>query len=221
MRLAVPAALEHAGFAQFVVPRFALKTGVRITRVPHDAPAEMRFTSGKDGVFTGLGQVWALEHDGGAQAVRFVTWLRSDIGRRTIESFVAQDGSRFSAEVRQVVVVTAPVYDGDRAKGEEISLRQCGRCHVINDKNRMKGMGATPSFAVLRSMNDWDDRFETFHLRNPHPSFTQIAQVTDPFDPALPPPIVPLDMTQADLDAILAYVAGLPPADLGAPLHLQ
>jgi hypothetical protein len=30
-----------------------------------------------------------------------------------------------------------------------------------------------------------------------------------------------MEMTQGDLDAIMAYVQGIAPADLGAPLHLQ
>ncbi len=220
-RLAVPEVLEASGFAQFIVPRFALKSGLRISRVSQGEPAEMRFVATDPALFEGLGQGWTLMHQSDPRAMRFADWLRSDVGRKTIESFVAPDGSTFKAVLRSAGSQTAPTYDGDRADGEQKSLRLCGRCHVINDSNRMNGMGATPSFAVLRSMADWDDRLATFHLRNPHPSFTQIADVTDPFDPRLPPPIVPLEMTQTDLDAILAYVSGLSPADLGAPLHVQ
>ncbi|MGZ2257306.1 c-type cytochrome [Roseobacter sp. A03A-229] len=221
LRLAVPEALEQSGFAQYIVPRFALKTGVRVLRVAETDAAEMRFMTTETPLFDGLGQGWTLEHDGDPRALRFADWLRSEVGRKTIESFVAADDSRF---VTRAVGATAPVtldYEGDRVQGERLSLALCGRCHVINETNRMNGMGATPSFAVLRTLADWDDRFATFHLRNPHPSFTQIAEVTDPFDPSLPPPIVPLEMTEADLEAILAYVSGLSPADLGAPLHVQ
>lgn len=221
LRLAVPNALEQSGFAQFVVPRFGLKTGVRISRVEEGAEAEMRFADGGDVLFEGAGGQWSLAHDGSAGAERFSDWLRSDIGRRTIESFVAPDGSTFSTEVKVAVAAPVSSYDGDANEGEKLSLEMCGRCHVINDKNRMNGMGATPSFAVLRSFADWDQRFETFHLRNPHPSFTQITDVTDPFDPSLPSPIVPMEMTQADLTAILTYVAEMAPADLGAPLQTQ
>ena len=42
--------------------------------------------------------------------------------------------------------------------------------------------------------------------------------MTPPFDESRPPPIVPLRLTVAEIDAILAYVAGLTPADLGRPL---
>lgn len=221
LRLAVPEVLETSGFAQYLVPRFALKTGVRITRVDEAELAEMRFVTGDAAVFEGLGQRWGLTHDGDPRAQRFADWLRSDIGRKTIESFTAPDGRRFVAVKPGAVAPVALDYTGDRVAGERLSLALCGRCHVINETNRMNGMGATPPFAVLRAMGDWDDRFVTFHLRNPHPSFTQIAEVTDPFDPTLPPPIVPLEMTQADLEAIIAYVSGIAPADLGAPLHLQ
>ncbi|MBW4710054.1 cytochrome c [Roseobacter sp. YSTF-M11] len=221
LRLAVPGALEKSGFAQFLVPRFVLKTGVRITRVGEDEAAQMRFTTDGRALFEGLGERWALAHEGGAGAERFADWLRSDIGLRTIESFVAPDGSRFSTQIKAAAIAPVLNYDGDPVKGEQLSLRMCGRCHVINEKNRMNGMGATPSFAVLRTLSDWDDRFATFHLRNPHPSFTQIEDITDPFDPSLPSPIVPMEMTQADLEAIVAYVSGLPPADLGDPLQTQ
>ncbi|WP_299405542.1 cytochrome c [uncultured Roseobacter sp.] len=221
LRLAVPTLLEQSGFAQFVVPRFVLKTGVRITRVGESEAAGMRFTTEGRALFEGLGARWGFEHDGGEGAERFATWLRSDIGKRTIESFVAPDGSRFSVQVKAVAVTPVLRYDGDPVAGETLSLSMCGRCHVINEKNRMNGMGATPSFAVLRGLSDWDDRFATFHLRNPHPSFTQIEDITDPFDPTLPPPIVPMEMTQKDLEAILAYVSGITPADLGAPLQTQ
>ncbi len=221
LKLAVPQALEDSGFMQFLVPRFSLKTSVRIERVPQDTEAQMRMGDAGTPVFEGLGQTWLLAHDGDPRAERFVKWLTSDIGQRTIESFAPDSGVRFAPPVEVVVVEQATVYEGDAAKGEELSLSKCGRCHVINDTNRMKGMGATPSFALMRSFEDWETRFATFHLLKPHPSFTQLEGVTDAFDPASPPSIVPVTMTLDDLDAILAYVSGIEPADLGAPLQFQ
>ncbi|MFK7870580.1 MAG: hypothetical protein AB8B58_15240 [Roseobacter sp.] len=221
LRLAVPEALEASGFAQFVTPRFSLKTGVRIARVGPDTSADMAFVPSDAPLFTGLGQGWGLTHNEDPRAVRFLEWLTSDVGTRTIESFTAEDGSRFAIAVAAPKTVAVVAYDGDAVRGESLSLTLCGRCHVISDKNRMNGMGSTPSFAVLRGLQDWDDRFMRFYLLNPHPAFTQIADVSDPFDPSLPSPIVPLEMTQGDLDAILAYVQDIAPADLGAPLHLQ
>lgn len=221
MRLAVPEALETSGFMQFLIPRFSLKTGVRFDRVAEGAEAEMQFGTQGEPVFTGLGEVWALAHNDDPRAVRFQDWLTSDIGKRTVESFTSEGGDTFSGEVRVAAVAAAPEYTGNEAEGERLSLSLCGRCHVINESNRMNGMESTPSFSLLRSMGDWDRRFESFHLLNPHPSFTQIDGVTEPFDPSRPSPIVPMTMTLDDLDAILAYVARIVPADLGAPLQLQ
>ncbi|WP_300035093.1 hypothetical protein [uncultured Roseobacter sp.] len=221
LRLSVPEALEVSGLAQYLVPRFSLKTSVRITRVGPGEASEMQLTSGGTAVFQGPAQRWGLEHNGDPRAVRFLDWLRSDVGKRTIESFTAQDGTTYSAELTAAKVEIEVSFDGDSVRGEKLSLSLCGRCHVINESNRMNGMGSTPSFRVLRGFSDWDRRFANFHLLNPHPSFTQIDGVTDPFDPSLPPPIVPVELTVDDLEAILAYMSGVSPADLGAPLQLQ
>jgi len=221
LKLAVPQAVEDTGFMQFLVPRFSLKTSVRIERVAEQDAAQMRVGSEGTPVFVGLGQTWALSHNGDARAERFLDWLLSDIGQRTIESFAGDSGAAFTVPTEAVEVEEATVYSGDIALGETLSLDKCGRCHVISDKNRMKGMGSTPSFALMRSFPDWETRFATFHLLKPHGSFTQIDGVTDPFDPASPPSIVPMTMTLDELDAILAYVSGIKPADLGAPLQFQ
>jgi mono/diheme cytochrome c family protein len=221
LRLAVPDALSAVGFDQFVVPRFSLKTSIRITRVGAGETAQMRFGTEGTAVFEGAGQRWALAHDGDARAVRFLDWLQSDIGKNTIESFVAEDGSTFSAQLTEKEEVVVASFEGDAVMGEALSLKLCGRCHVINESNRMNGIGSTPSFRLLRALPNWNTRFATFHLLSPHPSFTQIEGVTDPFDPALPSPIAPMELSLDDLEAILAYVSAVEPADLGAPLQLQ
>jgi len=89
---------------------------------------------------------------------------------------------------------------------------------VIGDRNRMKGIGSTPSFPVLRSLPDWEARFSTFYARIPHPSIVQLEGVSEPFDPAFPPANQPLWLTLDQLEDILTFVSGLAPADLGAPL---
>jgi hypothetical protein len=73
----------------------------------------------------------------------------------------------------------------------------------------------------MRGFSNWRARFAGFFAINPHPSFTIIEDVTEPFDQTRPPPIVPLEMTLDDLDAILAFVSRIAPADLGAPLQYQ
>ena len=221
LRLAVPEALQASGFMQFLLPRFSLKTGVRIDRNAAAGDADMAFGPEGTAVFVGLGQTWHLSHGGDARAERFLDWLQSDVGIRTIESYAAPQGDGFSAPKEEVAVVEAVTLDGDVKAGEALSLSLCGRCHVVNETNRMKGMGSTPSFALMRSFTDWHTRFATFHELKPHPSFTQIEGVTAPFDESRPPPMVPMAMTPQDLDAILAYVSGIAPADLGAPLKHQ
>ena len=221
LKLAIPQELNDAGFMQFLLPRFSLKTSIRIARVPTGEAAQMQFGPAGAPVFEGLGQIWHLQHDGDARAQRFEDWLTSEIGVRTIESFAGGDGSKFTAPTVMVVAEADTVFEGDASLGETLSLQKCGRCHVINDSNRMKGMGSTPSFALMRTFEDWETRFSTFHELRPHPSFTQLEGVSEAFDPSRPPPIVPVTITLGDLDAILAYVAGIEPADLGAALQFQ
>ncbi|WP_295314434.1 hypothetical protein [Roseobacter sp.] len=221
LRLAVPEALEASGFTKHLLPRFSLKTGLRITPVPQGDDAEMAFGAEGRPVFEGPAHRWSFSHDGDPRAERFLEWLQSDVGKRTIESYTGPDGESYTANLTKARVAEETVYEGDALAGEKLSLLHCGRCHVINKKNRMNGLGSTPSFAVLRGLPEWDTRFATFHLLNPHPSFTQIKDVTEPFDPMLPSPIVPVEITLPDLEAILAFVSEMAPADLGAPLQLQ
>jgi len=83
----------------------------------------------------------------------------------------------------------------------------------------MNAIGSTPSFALMRNFGDWEGRFQTFFLLKPHPAFTQVADVTDPFPDNLPSPIAPIEVTLDEIDAIVAYVATIAPADLGAPVQ--
>jgi hypothetical protein len=147
--------------------------------------------------------------------------MTSDIGRRTVAGFAPTTGRRFAVPEGRASADDRPLFEGDVGLGADLSLSLCGRCHVIGPENRMDGIGSTPSFAVLRTLPDWGDRFQQFYVLPPHGAFTAIDDVTAPFDPMRPPPISPVEMTLDDLDAILAYVAVLKAADLGAPLHLQ
>ncbi|WP_281858296.1 c-type cytochrome [Litoreibacter halocynthiae] len=220
-RLAMPAVLEQSGFMQHIVPRFSLKHGIRITRVADTDFADARLGAEGVPVFAGLGQVWALQHDGHAGAAKFANWLRSEVGRNTIAAYQKDGVALFTSNVAPVVAKVQISFDGDPVQGEKLSFAHCGRCHVINETNRMKGMGATPSFGMLRTLGDWENRFATFYFLNPHPSFTQVADITPAFDPSRPPAIVPVEVTQDEIEAILAYVATLAPADLGAPIQSQ
>ena len=211
--------IRDTGFLQHLLPRFSLKHGVRITQV--DEGGDVVIGGKGVPVFAGLDKIWSVTGSKAAGPDLFMEWLLSEIGKRTIESFKLDSVAVFTAQVKDQKVAPVLAFEGDPVQGEALSLVHCGRCHVINETNRMKGMGQTPSFALMRTFDDWDNRFATFFVLNPHPSFTQIAGITESFAAHLPPAIVPLEITQAEIDHILSYVATITPADLGAPLQSQ
>lgn len=224
IRLVVPEALEATGFPKYLLPRFSLKTAIRIERVGENDWPDLVLSADENGaaVFHGPNALWHLRIvKDTADVQRFVAWLESDVGTRTITGFQPDGVALFALPPIEQLEVVVKEIAGDAVLGEKLSLDNCGRCHVINETNRMKAIGSTPSFALLRTFDDWDSRFQSFYVLKPHPAFTQIKGVTDPFDPARPSPIFPLKITTADIDAILAYVATITPADLGAPLQSQ
>ncbi|SHJ14686.1 hypothetical protein SAMN04488012_105129 [Palleronia salina] len=217
LRVAVPDALAQSGVLDHLLPRFSLKTGVRTEQVREGAAAEGRFGLEGTPVLRGGGQVWHLDGED-EDLDRLLDWFRSDVGRRTIASF---EGADFAAPERARTVAAAPQVTGDAAAGADLSLKLCGRCHVVGPVNRMKGLGSTPSFRVLRGLPGWQGRFALFFVLAPHAAFTQVTDVTPPFDPAYPPPIVPIELSLEDLEAITAFVAEMSPADLGAPIQAR
>ena len=202
---------------------FAFSKAVSRTALASAIDAGGDVVIGRTGVpvFAGLDEVWHISVSNAAGPDLFTQWLLSDIGMRTIEAFQPDGVAIFSAHIMDEAAQPVLRFDGDPLQGETLSLKHCGRCHVINHSNRMDGMGQTPSFALMRTFEDWQNRFATFYVLNPHPSFTQIANITAPFSAHFPPAIVPLEMTQEEIDHILSYVATIAPADLGAPLQSQ
>jgi mono/diheme cytochrome c family protein len=108
---------------------------------------------------------------------------------------------------------------GTSAEGERLALRHCGRCHVVNDKNRFGGIGSTPSFGALRALPGANDKFAAFWTLNPHPAFVQVEGQTTPFDPAHPPSTAPVVLTREEAEAIASFAASIKPLDLGAPVR--
>ena len=224
--LAASAGLTESGFLKYLLPRFSLKTGIGVTTTVLEegiqvdvklGPAEV--VKGGRAAFRGGKTVYTVRvAEGGAakpeHARRFVDWLLSKVGQRTVEAFRAQGRQVYLAAAGAKAKTVRARPTGDLARGEKLSFLHCGRCHVIGPRNRMGGLGSTPSFGVLKTLNDWELRFRGFYLLNPHPSFTQIPGTTDPFDESRPPPIVPLRLTLEDLDAIMAFVATIEPAKL-------
>lgn len=217
--LQAPDTLVETGFLKHLLPRFSLKTGIRITVVNEAGDAV--FGAEGDPVFRQGETIWHFTSNGDAYPVAFQDWLLSDVGQGTIEAFKRDGAPLFSADVAVKEEAQVVAVSGDAVLGEELSLSKCGRCHVVNKKNRMNAIGSTPSFALMRSFPDWQRRFETFFLLRPHGAFTQVAEVTDPFPEHLPSPIAPIEVTLDEIEAITAYVGSVAPADLGAPVQSQ
>ncbi|WP_297767342.1 hypothetical protein [uncultured Roseovarius sp.] len=222
-RLSAPAVLVDSGLLDYLLPRFSLKTGVRIevVGVADEADVTLGRETGR-AVFKGEGAVWRMaragDHPG---AARFAEWLTSEIGQRTVTSYEVAGRAPFTLPEVAEEAEAVPDFDGDASEGKRVSLTQCGRCHVVAPENRMNAMGSTPSFAVLRTMPDWAARFQSFYALRPHAAFTQVEDVTAPFPINRPSPIVPVEVTLDEVEAILAYVAEMAPADLGAPIQFQ
>lgn len=214
LRLNADPALVSSGLMKHLLPRFSLKTGQRVELVEAGGDAMLARTGDRAAITGPEGTYFITTTN--PMAERFADWLLSDIGRNTIAAFPP-----FQGAAPQQAASAETGFDGNAALGERLALTHCGRCHVVNEKNRQSGIGSTPSFGALRTFPDWTARFEGFFALNPHPSFTQIADVTPPFPKERPAHIVPVELTQDELDAILAFVTELEPADLGAPVQSQ
>lgn len=223
VRLHAPDALVESGVLKYALPRFSLKTQVKIELVA--APDAADLVLGAEGrpLFSGLGQTWAMDvrkpdHVGTG---RLADWLLSDIGQRTVASFEVDGVALFGppGEVAQETVDVS--LDGDAELGHQVSRDKCTRCHAVDAATAGWGIGSTPSFGVLRALPDWEARFSAFYALNPHPAFTQITDLTAPFPINRPSPISPIELDFDELEALMAYVAAMPAADLGQPLTHQ
>ncbi len=232
MVLAVDADVVASGLVDWLVPRFALKHAIRaevVTASTEDLGADADAVIAPDAAIGAMapaadarpafhvdgGGAWSVavlaEGQAGATARLFRDWLTGEVGQRTVASFpgpprylpgALQDADR--AEARP---------SGEAGPGLRLALVHCGRCHVVGPANRMGGIGSSPSFAALRAIPDWEAKFAAFWTANPHPSFTQVEGMTQPF--ARAPHIAPVELTLQEAQAIAAYAATIAPKDLG------
>lgn len=222
VRLHAPSALVDSGLIKHILPRFTLKTRVRVELVPDPATADIALGDSGDPLFAGLDAIWHLRVQGDhAGAARLADWLVSDVGANTVASFAPEGAALFGPPPDTADVAVDVTYDGDAKLGHKVSRAKCTRCHAIDEATRGFGIGSTPSFMVLRTFSDWEERFYAFYTLNPHPAFTIIDGLTLPFPPNRPSPIAPVKLTLDEVEAIVAYVAALQAADLGAPLIHQ
>ena len=223
VRLHAGSVLVDSGLLKHILPRFSLKTQVRVEILPADDGADIVLGDEGRSLFAGVGQTWKMDvrNAGHPGTDKLAAWLTSDVGQRTVASFAPEGTALFGPPGKEEKVVVALEMDGDAEAGHKVSRAKCTRCHAVDDATRGWGIGSTPSFAVLRALADWEERFSVFYILNPHPAFTQIEDVTDPFPIDRPSPIAPVDLTLDELEALMAYVAAMPAADLGKPLDHQ
>ena len=98
-------------------------------------------------------------------------------------------------------------------KGREIVRQHCTRCHVVPDMNPYGGIGSTPSFAAMRWLADWEQRFEVFHTLPPHPALENIVGVSKERSDSLPVFISEIKIQLEEIDAILAFAPTLETPD--------
>ena len=110
-----------------------------------------------------------------------------------------------------LALCAAPVFgaqaDGDPANGRRIAEAHCQRCHVVSPENRLAGINSTPSFMILASLNDWEERFLSFFERPPHPVMVRVPGV--PPRSANPTTIAVFEVSPAGIADLTAYAASL------------
>jgi hypothetical protein len=205
------------GLDKQLLPRFRFKHRIDVAPVT-EGEADMELGDTGAQVFARIdGDPVRLAINIDSDAARtFLDWLRSGPGRAAIESFAPAGTQVYTTVAAAPKIETKETFDGDRETGARLALVHCGRCHVVDERNRMGGIGSTPSFAALRGRPNWSDLFRKFFLENPHPSFTQVEGVTEPFDPNRAVHVAPVEITMDEIKAITAFVATIEPKDLGA-----
>jgi len=214
--------ITESGLARYLLPRFALKTGRRAMIV--EGSADIAILAGpRPGAAAlmkrGTTLYVLIRNSDNPAAARFEEWLLSDIGQRTLAAFKPKSGPPFEGGALQEAAVEF-TFEGDVALGLKLARQHCARCHRVAPGSATT-IGSTPSFMALRALPDWAERMMTYYVRNPHPAFMRVAGVSPEFGEANPPAIVPVLLTQEQVEAIQAYVSSLKPADLGAPIAVN
>ena len=224
LTLLLPEDMVANGFHKQILPRFKFKHRITVTPVT-EGEADMAFGADGDRIFQIIGgddvhlTILTQNAEAATSARTFRDWLQSDPGKAAIEGFEKDGTQLYTTEKTAVVVVAVETFDGDKAIGSRLALVHCGRCHVVDERNRMGGIGSTPSFAAIRGRSNWSDLFRKFFVENPHPSFTQVEGVTEPFDPMKQIHIAPVEITLEEIEAITAFVSTITPKELGRPVQ--
>jgi hypothetical protein len=106
------------------------------------------------------------------------------------------------------VLAPVPAAAADRARGEQLAVEHCRRCHTIPGENNMS-VGNSPSFKamVTSPADDWRYKFEVFYALRPHASFVRVMEFRSA--PQYPLGIAPLNISLDDIPHLLTYVDSL------------
>lgn len=230
LTLVVPQNLIDTGFMKHLLPRFRFKTRIRVEPVPEGKIGDASLTSNQDAgtaVLTSADgtafqfQTVTQEAEKAAKSAKLLQWLQSGPGRAAIEGFQIDGRQAYVPGAAKVVKKVEVKVEGDANMGSKLALLHCGRCHVVDSRNPFGGIGSTPSFGAMKNLPDWLGSFSAFWTINPHPSFTQVEGVTEPFDSSRPPSIAPLVLTLEEVAAITAFVVSMPRKDLGGAVEAR
>lgn len=230
LTVVVPQNLIESGFMKHVLPRFRFKTRIRAAALPEGSDGDASLLSEENGgtaIMSAVGgavfrfQTITDDTDKVAKSTKLLQWLQSGPGRAAIEGFKPNGEQLFAPGAAKIVQEVKVEVDGDANLGSKLALLHCGRCHVIDSRNPFGGIGSTPSFGAMKNLSGWLDSFSAFWTINPHPSFTQVEGITEPFDPSRPPPISPLLLTLEEVEAITAFVVSMPTKDLGGAVEAR
>lgn len=221
LTLRLPPEMVENGFAKHLLPRFTLRSRIRVDPVQGEAGAMagLAVGGGLPVFMDQAGQVFHLVFlDAGmtAEIQSFADWLQSGPGRAAIEAFPIGGTPLYRPVAVQEDAEKHPTFDGDAARGLALAKLHCQRCHVVDPSKPFAGIGSSPSFAAMRSFMDWEQQFSKFYMANPHRGLITVKDVATPREVV---PIAPIVLTLEQIDDILSYVNSLTPKDLGAPLQ--
>lgn len=94
-------------------------------------------------------------------------------------------------------------------EGRQLVREHCTRCHVVSDINPYGGIGSTPSFNAMKTLDDWYQRFEVFFILPPHPALVRIEGISEDRPENRPAFVKEIVLTPEQVDAILLYVKTL------------
>ncbi|MCP4185360.1 MAG: cytochrome c [Hyphomicrobiales bacterium] len=118
------------------------------------------------------------------------------------------DGKLFFAAIIASLMRISQASADPVGEGKAVAEQHCSRCHVVGDYNPNGGISSTPSFQLLvNALKDYEERFDTFFDRPPHPAVIIIKHIKKRDD--LPFNAAPVKITFEDVENIALFVKTL------------